>query len=197
MNASSEYLHCYWHILLPLFAADSVRRSSRSSGNGPISSQPWHLSNHTVKKKCKLSLPRNTRAASIRPQSETSRVRKAINMSRETRTGEMLGRVAAAEEVARRLRLPELLPTLAPAALQTSTDSTKSPTQFPPEQRKGFANRTRNSALTGTVKSTAPITLLATSAGFFNCSVKQKGGERNRNPRQARSRTRSAATNTI
>ena len=148
-------------------------------------------------KKCKLSLPPNTRAASIRPQSETSRVRKAINMSRETRTGEMLGRVAAAEEVARRLRLPELLPTLAPAALQTSTDSTKSPTQFPPEQRKGFANRTRNSALTGTVKSTAPITLLATSAGFFNCSVKQKGGERNRNPRQARSRTRSAATNTI
>lgn len=41
------------------------------------------------------------------------------HMSRGTRTGELLGGVAAAEEVARRLRLPELLPKLAPAALQT------------------------------------------------------------------------------
>ena len=42
-------------------------------------------------------------------------------MSRGTRTGELLGGVAAAEEVARRLGLPELLPELAPTTLQTIT----------------------------------------------------------------------------
>lgn len=103
-------------------------------------------------------------------------------MPRGTRTGELLGRVAAAEEVARRLRLPELLPELAPAALQNTTNWTKSPGQFPPATLKGFMNQTRNSSLTGTAKSTAPITLLATSAGLFNCSEKQKGGREGQEP---------------
>jgi len=100
-------------------------------------------------------------------------------MLRGTRTGELLGGVAAAEEVARRLRLPELLPKLAPTALQTNHhEIRRNDGSIPPERGKNGTNRTRNSALTGTAKSTAPITFLRTSAGLFNCSEKQKGGER-------------------
>ena len=85
MNASSEYLHCYWHILLPLFAADSVRRSSRSSGNGPTSSQPWHLSNHTVGRKKNVSFHCHPTHAQrqFAPKAKRFVYEKESNMSRE------------------------------------------------------------------------------------------------------------------
>jgi hypothetical protein len=154
-------------IPLPLSAAGSVRRSSQSSDSGPTWSRPWHLSNHTGEKG---KLYRYTAHGIIRPESnlpltrETSSTRKGINAYC---TRESLGRVAAAEEVARRLGLPERVCQLAPAALQTK--------EFGRSIRLiESGTSARKYALTGTAKSTAPITFLCSSAGLFSCSEEQK-----------------------
>jgi hypothetical protein len=94
-----------------------------------------------------------------------------------TRTGEVVGRAAAADEVVRRLGRPELLPELAPATLieEEKPELDQLTARFCRETMK----RGIGYPLTGTVKSTVRTRFLRSSAGLFNCSARQKGGREN------------------